>query len=78
MTDELRRNEFVEQMTLLERRLTERFELLERLIALGFDDARDHIRAARCEFGSPPATPRADVGTTYPAGRRRSLHPPAG
>lgn len=54
MTDELRRSEFVDQLTRLERRLTEQFELLERLIALGFDDTRDQIRAVRCGLGTPP------------------------
>ena len=42
---ELTRMEFIEQVTALERRLNERFDLLERLMALGFDDTTDQLRA---------------------------------
>jgi hypothetical protein len=41
---ELTRMEFIEQVTALERRLNERFDLLERLVALGFDDTTDQLR----------------------------------
>ena len=41
---ELTRMEFIEQITALERRLNERFDLLERLVALGFDDTTDQLR----------------------------------
>jgi hypothetical protein len=36
--------ELVEQLSALERRLNERFDLLERMVALGFDDTSDQIR----------------------------------
>jgi hypothetical protein len=41
---ELTRMEFIEQVTALERRLNERFDMLERLVALGFDDTTDQLR----------------------------------
>lgn len=41
---ELTRGEFIEQISALERRLNERLDLLERLVALGFDDTADQIR----------------------------------
>lgn len=41
---EMTRMEFIEQVTQLERRLNERFDLLERLVALGFDDTTDQLR----------------------------------
>jgi hypothetical protein len=36
--------ELVEQLAAIERRLNERFDLLERMVALGFDDTSDQIR----------------------------------
>ena len=42
--NEMTRVDFVEQMAAFERRLTERLDLLERLMALGFDDTSDQIR----------------------------------
>ncbi len=44
MTQPLTREEFLEHLLALERRLLERLDLLERLIALGFDDASDQLR----------------------------------
>jgi hypothetical protein len=44
MTQPLTREEFVEHLSALERRLLERLDLLERLISLGFDDASDQLR----------------------------------
>ncbi|MGH9176284.1 MAG: hypothetical protein ACRD1H_18090 [Vicinamibacterales bacterium] len=41
--DEMTRADFLEQMAAFERRITERFDLLERLMALGFDDTSDQI-----------------------------------
>lgn len=61
---ELTRMEFIEQVTALERRLNERFDLLERLMALGFDDTTDQLlaRVGELEVGrerSPLARRRA-------------------
>ena len=42
--------EFIEQVTALERRLNERFDLLERLVALGFDDTTDQLRLRLSEL----------------------------
>lgn len=42
--DEITRGEFLEQLTAFERRIHERFDLLERLMALGFDDTNDQIK----------------------------------
>lgn len=42
--NELTRADFLEQMAAFERRVNERFDLLERLMALGFDDTGDQIR----------------------------------
>jgi hypothetical protein len=36
--------ELVEQLSAVERRLNERFDLIERMVALGFDDTSDQIR----------------------------------
>ena len=47
---ELTRGEFIEQVTALERRLNERFDLLERLVALGFDDTTDQLRLRLSEL----------------------------
>ena len=69
---ELTRVEFIEQLSALERRLNERFDLLERLVALGFDDTTDQIRARFGEIDvlreqapvvSRRATPEISRGT---------------
>ena len=39
--NEMTLTDFLEQMVAFERRLNERFDLLERLMALGFDDTSD-------------------------------------
>jgi hypothetical protein len=71
---ELTRMEFIEQFTALERRLNERFDLLERLVALGFDDTTDQLRM---RFGErdvvrarPPLAARgASADDRRPTGR---------
>lgn len=50
----LTREEFMEHLSAFERRVTERLDLLERLIALGFDDASDQLRM---RLGDPPDRP---------------------
>jgi hypothetical protein len=50
---ELTRMEFIEQVTALERRINERFDLLERLVALGFDDTTDQLRLRLGELDLP-------------------------
>ena len=62
---ELTRAEFVEQVTALERRLNERFDLLERLVALGFDDTTDQIRL---RFGELDIVRERPVVVTHRAG----------
>jgi hypothetical protein len=57
MTHQLTREELVEHLSALERRVIERLDLLERLIALGFDDASDQLRM---RLGSHPDRP--DLG----------------
>ena len=57
MTHQLTREELVEHLSALERRVIERLDLLERLIALGFDDASDQLRM---RLGSHPGRP--DLG----------------
>jgi len=44
MADELTREEFREHFAAFERRIVERLDLLERLIALGFDTGTDRLR----------------------------------
>ena len=46
----LTREEFIDHLSALERRVSERLDLLERLIALGFDDTSDWLRM---RFGTP-------------------------
>jgi hypothetical protein len=50
MSHELTRDDFLDQLAAFERRLVERLDLLERLIALGFDDATDQLRV---RLGNP-------------------------
>jgi hypothetical protein len=50
--NEMTRADFVEQMAAFERRLNERFDLLERLMALGFDDTSDQIKMGMERFAS--------------------------
>ena len=57
MTHQLTREELVEHLSALERRVIERLDLLERLIALGFDDASDQLRM---RLGGRPDRP--DLG----------------
>ena len=57
MTHQLTREELVEHLSALERRVIERLDLLERLIALGFDDASDQLRM---RLGNHPDRP--DLG----------------
>jgi hypothetical protein len=71
---ELTRMEFIEQFTALERRLNERFDLLERLVALGFDDTTDQLRLRLGELdvvrARPPlATRGASTDARRPTGR---------
>ena len=53
MSHELTRGEFLDHLAAFERRLVERLDLLERLIALGFDDATDQLRVRLGEPGGP-------------------------
>ncbi len=41
--NEMTRADFMEQMVAFERRINERFDLLERMVALGFDDTSDKL-----------------------------------
>jgi hypothetical protein len=50
MSHELTRDDFLDHLAAFERRLVERLDLLERLIALGFDDATDQLRV---RLGNP-------------------------
>ncbi len=57
MTD-LTRMELVEQLSAFERRVAERFDLLERLIALGFDDTSDRVDLGLARLAERLAFPR--------------------
>jgi hypothetical protein len=64
MANDLTRDEFREQLAAFERRLVERLDLLERLIALGFDDVTDQIRML---LGDPAAKPGNPAGPGHTA-----------
>ena len=76
MSHELTRDEFLDHLAAFERRLVERLDLLERLIALGFDDATDQLRV---RLGSPVGRqlmPPCAMAETEGASQGR--RPPAG
>ncbi len=76
MSHELTRDEFLDHLAAFERRLVERLDLLERLIALGFDDATDQLRSG---WGSPVGRqlmPPCALAETE--GASQGCRPPAG
>lgn len=56
--NDLTRMELVEQLSAFERRVAERFDLLERLIALGFDDTGDRVDVGLARLVERLASPR--------------------
>ncbi len=56
--NDLTRMELVEQLSAFERRVAERFDLLERLIALGFDDTGDRVDVGLARLAERVAIPR--------------------
>ena len=59
--NEMTRADFLEQMAAFERRINERFDLLERLMALGFDDTGDQIRLGVERFVSTAELARTSL-----------------
>jgi hypothetical protein len=59
--NEITRVDFVEHMAAFERRVNERFDLLERLMALGFDDTSDQLRIGIEQIAAAPRALHVEV-----------------
>jgi hypothetical protein len=77
--NEITRVDFVEHMAAFERRVNERFDLLERLMALGFDDTSDQLRIGIEQIAAArDAAAARDLSGRSAAPRPPQLsHPPA-